>query len=282
MQNTTALLILDQQTPDSFVADMAEAAEKAQSHLSCMMLATAPSLPMSAYGLSPYGGGMNIPDDWAETLQSAQNALKDRETEIEAILARSGVSADIQSILCADMEIKDFVARRARVSDLAHVAPNLRDTPNVMREVVHGVLFQSPIGLIMNSAPAKPKDVIFVAWDSSEAAATAVHAALPYLKAAKEVIVACFDPITTVQNEGADPGTGVAAWLSHHRCNVTVSQFPTGGREVAQCIQDRAREQGADLVVMGGYGHARMIQAVFGGTTRTMMEQTELPILLAH
>jgi nucleotide-binding universal stress UspA family protein len=33
---------------------------------------------------------------------------------------------------------------------------------------------------------------------------------------------------------------------------------------------------------LGAYGHARMIEAVFGGTTRTMIEQTELPILMAH
>ncbi|MFC6582283.1 universal stress protein [Sulfitobacter aestuariivivens] len=74
----------------------------------------------------------------------------------------------------------------------------------------------------------------------------------------------------------------MAKWLSHHGCNVTVSQFPSGGREVGQAIQDRATELGADLVVMGAYGHARMIQTVLGGTTRTMMEQTDLPLMLAH
>jgi nucleotide-binding universal stress UspA family protein len=33
---------------------------------------------------------------------------------------------------------------------------------------------------------------------------------------------------------------------------------------------------------MGGYGHARILEAVFGGTTRSMIEQTDLPVLLAH
>ena len=109
-----------------------------------------------------------------------------------------------------------------------------------------------------------------------------MHVALPYLRAAKQVVVACFDPVSTVESDGADPGTDVAAWLSHHGCKVTVSQFPTGGREVAQCILDRAREQGADLVVMGAYGHSRMIEAILGGTTRTMIEQTDMPVLMAH
>ncbi|MFY0312091.1 universal stress protein, partial [Leisingera sp. D0M16] len=91
-----------------------------------------------------------------------------------------------------------------------------------------------------------------------------------------------FDPDLTDERDGEDPGTDAAAWLSHHGCNVTVSQFPSGGRDVGPAIQDRAREAGADLVVMGAYGHSRLREAVFGGTTRTMIEQTELPVLFAH
>jgi nucleotide-binding universal stress UspA family protein len=281
VKNATTLLVIDPETPDRVIADLAESAYEQQARLSCLMLGAAPALPMYAYGVPPYGG-MNIPDNWTETVQAAQKALTQRETQIEAVLARSGVSADVQSIQCATMDIKHVVARRARVSDIAHIAPNLRDTPDVMREVTYGVLFKSPIGLMLNASPSKPVERIFVAWNSSAAAARAVHVALPYLRAAKDVVIACFDPVTMTEREGPDPGTDVAAWLSHHGCSVTVSQFPTGGLEVAQCIQNRASEQGADLVVAGAYGHARMMEAVFGGTTRTMIEQKDLPVLLAH
>jgi nucleotide-binding universal stress UspA family protein len=281
MKNTTTLLVIDLDTPDTVIADLAEAALQNQTHMSCLMIGPAPALPMYAYGTPPYGS-MNIPDNWGETVRNGQKALTDRETEIEAVLARSGVSADIQSVLCPTMDIKNIVARRARVCDIAHIAPNLRDTPEVIRETAHGVLFRSPIGLILNASPSKQPQRVIIGWNSSEAASNAVHVALPYLRAANEVIVACFDPVVTTEREGADPGTDVAAWLSHHGCSVTVSQFPTGGREVAQCIQDRAKELGADLVVMGAYGHARLLEAVFGGTTRTMIEQTDLPVLLVH
>lgn len=281
MKNMTILLVIDPETPDVMISELAESAFQEQTHLSCLMIGPAPALPMYAYGISPYGS-MNIPDNWGETVEIAQKGMVERVTEIEVLLARSGVSADMQSVMCPTMEIKDIVARRARVCDIAHIAPNLRDTPDVMREVAHGILFKSPIGLMLNASPSHQPDCVFVAWNSSEAAAKAVHVALPYLRAAKEVIIACFDPVSTSDREGADPGTDVATWLSHHGCSVTVSQFPAGGREVAQCIQDRAKEQGADLVVMGAYGHARMIEAIFGGTTRTMIDQTDLPVLLAH
>lgn len=281
MKNTTTLLVINPATPDNAIHDLAESASEQQIHLSVQIIAPAPALPMYAYGVPPYGG-MNIPDDWAETVNSAQKALSDRVNEVETVLARSNTSADIQSALCATTDIRDIVARRARVCDMGHIASNLRDTPDAMREIAHGILFRSPIGLMLNAPPSQTPDSVFIAWNSSEAASKAVHVALPHLRAAKQVVVACFDPDATVEREGADPGTDVAAWLSHHGCAVTVSQFPTGGREVARCIEDRAQEQGADLVVMGAYGHARMIQAVFGGTTRHMMEQTKLPVLMAH
>lgn len=281
MTNTTTLLVIDTDTPDKVIADHAEAALQNEAHLSCLMLGQAPFMPVYAYGTPPYGG-MNIPDDWGLALNEVRGSLASREKQIESLLAKSGVSAEIHSLLCAAIDIKNVVARHARVCDIAHIAPNLRDKPVIFREVAYGVLFKSPIGVIINGKPSKPVDQVFVAWNSSGAAAKAVHVALPYLISAKQVTIACFDPDSALEKDGADPGTDVAAWLSHHGCHVTVLQLPTTGREVAQCILDRAEEQGADLVVLGAYGHARMMQAVFGGTTRTMIEQTDLPILLAH
>lgn len=281
MENTTTLLVIDIDTADTVIADLAESAFQKKTHLSCLMIGPSPVPSMYAFGFAPYSG-MHLPDNWGEVLKSSQKALTDREEEIEVLLARSGVSADVQSVLCPTADIKNMVARHARVCDIAYIAPNLRARSDAMHEVAHGVLFNSPIGLMLNASPSKDADRVLVAWNTGAAASSAVHAALPYLRAAKDVVVACFDPVATAEGEGADPGTDVAAWLSHHGCSVTVSQFPTGGREVGQCILDRAKEQGADLVVMGAYGHARMIETIFGGTTRTMMEQTGLPVLLAH
>ena len=281
MQNSTTLFVVNYDTSDHVIAEAAEAAAQNQSHLSCLLIGSAPALPVYAYGVPPYGA-MNIPDNWKEMIEEDRQTELERVQQIEALLARSGASGDVASVRCATMDINHFVARQARVCDLVLLAPNLRDTPDIMRETAYGVLFKSPTGLMINGSTSLKADLVFVAWDSSEAAATSVHVALPYLKAAKEVIVGCFDPVMTEEKDGGDPGTDVATWLSRHGCKVTVSQYPSGGREIGQCIQERAKEAGVDLVVLGAYGHARMIEAVFGGTTRTMIEQIELPILIAH
>lgn len=281
MENRTTLFILDLDTPDAVISATAEEAAQNKTHLACLLLGPAPALPVYSYGVPPYGG-MNVPDNWSETVDEVRTQLKDRGNNIEKLLARAAVSGDVQPVLCATVDVRKIVARRARVCDMAYIAPNLRDAPNVMREAAYGVLFHSPIGLMVNAAPSLKADTIFVAWDSSEAAARSVHMALPYLKEAKSVTVGCFDPKANADRDGADPGADVATWLSHHGCNVTLSQYPSGGREIGQCIQDRASEIGADLVVMGAYGHSRLIEAVLGGTTRTMAEQTDLPVLFSH
>ena len=281
LKNTTTLVLMNGDTPDGTIAALAEASTKTNTHLGCLLLGTPPELPAYIYGVPPYGT-LNVPDDWGAKLETAHQTQNARIQEIEGILARSNASGDVQSAFCVTSEIKHHVARRARVSDLAFVAPNLRDSPEEFHEAAMGVLFQSPIGLMLNGNIAAPVERVFIAWDSSKASARAVHAAMPYLKEAKEIIIGCFDPVSTPTADGADPGTGLAMWLSHHGCRVTVSQYPSGGKEVGQCIQDRALEVGADLIVMGAYGHARVLQAVFGGTTRTMMNQTDIPVLLAH
>jgi nucleotide-binding universal stress UspA family protein len=278
MKRRTILYVMDINTPDTLISEAAESAAVQDNRLICLILGASPFIPVY---VSPYGAGA-VPDNWAELVAEVQQTQQDRVQEVEALLAKSNVPGDVPSVICATADAKHAVARVARVCDEAYLAANLRDTPDFLREAASGVLFHSPIGLRINGSTADKVARVFVAWDDSEAAASAVHAALPYLMAAKEVVIASIDPLMTAQGDGQDPGTDVAAWLSHHGCNVTVSQYPNGKLSVEKCIQDRAKEFGADLVVMGAYGHARMVQAVLGGTTRSMIEQTDLPVFLAH
>ncbi len=281
MKNSTILAVLNHETDDQFIEAMAETFAPLQIHMACFLMSPGVEFPVAVYGIPPYGN-VQVSNEWKQLVDEALNLQKKRVGEIEQILARRGVSGDVQALLCHSTETRDHIARRARLSDLTVLAPNLRDTPQFVNEAALGVLYGSASGLMMNGLPTSQFDRILVAWDSSKAAASAVRAALPYLTRANEVTIACFDPVASEELGGVDPGTDVSTWLSHHGCNVVLSQYPSGGREIGQCIQDRARELGADLVVMGAYGHSRLLQAVFGGTTRSILEQTEIPVLMAH
>jgi len=281
MKNTTTFLIVSDETPDAVIGTHAEMAANAGTHLRCLLVGPSPIIPTYIYSVPPYGIP-SVPDDWGARLADARKEKEDRADAISAILAQHGASGEVTHTLCPISEISHVVATHARTSDVATIATDLRDSPSIFSEALHGVLMGSPIGLMLNAVPETDFKNIFVAWDGGKAAAHALHAALPYLKAADTVTIACFDPDMTAANEGIDPGTDVAAWLSHHGCAVTLTQYPSGGVEIGKCIQDRATEVGADLIVTGAYGHSRMREAVFGGTTRTLLEQTKQPLLLAH
>lgn len=281
MNNSTTLFILSDDTPDSVIAERAAQAASSNTHLHCLLVGPSPIIPTYIYSVPPYGFP-SIPDDWTEQVAKANAAKQKRAAQVSEILAKNGASAEVTHTVCAIHEISHVVATHAVACDIATIADDLRDSADIFREAVNGILLQSPIGLILNTSPENTFKKVFVAWDTGKAAARALHDALPYLKAANEVIIACFDPIMTGGTESIDPGTDIAAWLSHHGCHVTLSQYPSGGVEIGQCIQDRATEVGADLVVTGAYGHSRMRQAVFGGTTRSLLNQTKLPLFLSH
>lgn len=281
MLHATLLYVATMSTPDTALKEAAEGARTKDIHLAILLFASAPTLPPNAYGALPYGG-IGVPDHWPTRLKEAQSAVKTRRREIDQILAKAGASGDVRPVLTTVGDLATYVARSAKSSDMALLAPDLRDQMDVFKAVVHGVLFQSPIGVLLNAATASEFETIFLAWDDSPAAARAAHVALPLLRNARKIRIGCFDPSTIDDGAAAEPGADVAAWLSHHGCDVTVSHDPSGGREIGAAILERAAEDGADLIVMGAYGHSRMRQAVFGGTTRTLLDEAERPVFLAH
>lgn len=63
MKNTPILLTIDPDTPGRVITNLANSAFEDQTHLNCLLLGAAPTLPVYAYGTPPYAG-RNIPDDW--------------------------------------------------------------------------------------------------------------------------------------------------------------------------------------------------------------------------
>lgn len=281
MKNSTVLLVINHETDDQYIKEVSQAAIRYDMHISFFLMSAGVAVPPMIYGASLYGT-IDVSENWQQLLNEALAAQRIRVEEIEEALAQAGGSADVQSVLCSPADASYHVAQRARVCDLAVIAPNMRESPQFFDDAAYGILYKSPIGLLVNAAPALDVNHALIAWDSSYAASSAVHQALPYLKTCAEVSIVCFDPVASLDKAGAEPGADLAAWLSHHGCKVALSQEPSGGKEIGKCIQTRARELGADLVVLGAYGHSRLVQAVFGGTTRAMLEQTELPVLVAH
>jgi nucleotide-binding universal stress UspA family protein len=133
------------------------------------------------------------------------------------------------------------------------------------------------------SAWSLPSRRAVVAWDGSREAARAAGDAVPLLRLAGEVLVLVVDGRDAAARPGERPGAGIAAHLARHEVRAEVREVASDGAgSVGEAILARARDEGADLVVMGGYGHSRLREMMLGGTTRHVLERTTVPVLLSH
>lgn len=284
MKNSTVLIAIGKDAPLDSLARKFETLRAIPARISVLLIGEIPEFPYYAMGIPPYTG-TDIPPEWREDVARNNAALNAKKKEIETLLSQHNVSGGVTAFSTDPSNIAEIVARHALLCDVVVIGEDLRASKSLLRHVAHGVLFQSPLGLVLNDPDAavlnQPKRV-FVAWTANLHTSRAVHQALPLLRQAEDVTIGCIDPVMNEYQQGEDPGVDVAAWLTHHGCSVTVQQYPSGGRDIGQCILDRSSEVGADLVVMGSYSHSRTREALFGGTTRTMIDQTDQAVFMAH
>lgn len=120
---------------------------------------------------------------------------------------------------------------------------------------------------------------IVVAWKDTREARRAIHDALPFLVRAEEVHV-----VMVGQDAEGEGAVDVVGYLSGHGVSVARHDLPEPEPETdaADEIFRFAGEQGADLVVMGAYGHSRLREWLFGGVTHTVLRRTPLCCLMSH
>jgi nucleotide-binding universal stress UspA family protein len=113
---------------------------------------------------------------------------------------------------------------------------------------------------------------ILVGWNASREARRAVADALPFLVAASSVTLLVVDSEQRAGRHGEEPGADIALYLARHGAHVEVEQVLSQGARVADIILSCAAEHGVDLIVIGAYGHARPVEMMFGGVTRTLLK----------
>jgi nucleotide-binding universal stress UspA family protein len=123
---------------------------------------------------------------------------------------------------------------------------------------------------------------IVVAWNGTREARRAIIDAMPLLKSAKSVTVLVVDAIETPDRYSAEPGADISHYLARHDVAVQLRQVTSNGASVAQVILANAALQGSDLVVIGAYSHARLVDLIFGGVTRELLACAAIPMLLSH
>lgn len=130
---------------------------------------------------------------------------------------------------------------------------------------------------------------VLVSWDASREAARALQLALPFLQRAEQVEIAVFEASSSNQVVADTSAADPRPYLARHgvRANLSVhvvdgKRGPHRRHEVGEALLSAGTDAGADLLVMGAYGHSRMRETILGGVTRTVFEAMTVPVLMAH
>jgi len=173
-----------------------------------------------------------------------------------------------------------WVTEHGRAADLMVIGRPV-DGDGVVPETIEAALLDSgrPI-LIPTAAPmtAIPETIV-IAWKATREAAHAVTAALPFVALAKKIEI-----LTVAEEEdlSSEEGGQLMANLRWRGIEVSASRIMADGRSPADAMLAAAAERQA-LLVMGGYGHSRLRQWVFGGFTRHVLQTpAAVPVLIAH
>lgn len=124
---------------------------------------------------------------------------------------------------------------------------------------------------------------VAVAWNSSRAAARAINDALPLLERSERTTVIAINPEDFIERHGSLPLPKLLEHLQRHGISahcVELSGVPPA--EIADTLQQRARAEGADLIVAGAHGHMWLRDILLGSVTRDLLARSRLPIMMAN
>ena len=247
-----------------------------QAHLTGVAFIYDPIVPISGAGYIP-----------AEVIETQR---EDNETAAEAAVKsftaaadQAGISGEPLTTSASLAGASDQFARMARRFDLAIVGQADPEVSSMEQIIGETTLFESGRPMIMvpyiQKAPFKT-DNVMVCWDGSRTAARAVADAIPIIhnSGRVEIVIVASERGKQDEIEGADVGQH----LARHGLKVDVHRISGGNINVGDALLSHAADSGADLMVMGGYGHSRLREFVLGGVTRSIFESMTVPVLLSH
>lgn len=191
---------------------------------------------------------------------------------------RHGMDVPTASFAAVIGREEDLVAQQARLADLT-VVPHPEAGEDVSSsDALHAVLFDSgrPVLLSPQTAPETVGTRVCLGWNGTAESASAVSAALPWLKRAEAVAILSADGY---QRRGP-AAPDLAAYLALHGVNAEIVMFQARSGVVGAGLLAAARDFGCDLLAMGAYSHSRLRQLILGGVTRHVLETAQLPVMM--
>lgn len=227
--------------------------------------------------VAPYTGQL-IGEVYAQLIEQVEVDLK----SAADAFARDAAGTEAEWRSYEAMPTGSLIAA-ARVADLIVMGAQEPEANAYRFADVAEVMLESGRPVLV--APLDPEllkaEKIVVAWKDTREARRAVQDALPFLAAAKDVLVLA---VTTEEDAAyaKEQVNDVAAALKRRGVPARGLVVTAPDGSVAHELNAEAAAIGADLIVAGGYGHSRAAEWLLGGATRDLLDRPQRYLLLSH
>lgn len=220
-----------------------------------------------------------------ESLTRIQASTAELESALRKRLRPEDIRWSMEQAMAQVSGLSPLISARARFVDLLVLQRPYGPTRSQSEEtILETALFDAkvPVLIVPDEFANLPSfDHICLAWNNSPEALSAIRQALPVLIKAKSVDITIVDPPAN-DTDRSNPGGALSQWLARHGVQSKISVLARSMPKVSDVLMRHAREQSCDLLVMGAYGHSRFREAILGGATRDILEETKMPVFMAH
>lgn len=227
-----------------------------------------------------------VPED---VYQTQRDAFREQAEKIaQRFASTASGSAQPSDWKCDDEFHADYLNaayKGARSSDLIVVSHETPEALDLDWDLASSLAMECGRPVLTIPEAARTDDVgtrVAIAWNGSREATRAVFDALPFLKTANDVLIIAVDEPSSSLRQSFSSADDIATTLSRHGVHAEIRSLQSNGFDPARVILEQATAQGSDLLVMGCYGHSRLNEFVFGGTTRETLKSATLPLLLSN
>jgi nucleotide-binding universal stress UspA family protein len=229
-----------------------------------------------------------LPADKLDELERSIDAAVNRTTTVmkaslEALQEEFQIETEWRCVTAEN--VAHIVCQHARYADLAIVGHNPQNTadPPVEYSIGETILFTVGRPVIIIPSDTKRATLgqrIAVGWNSSRPAARALADALALIEKAENTTILTVNP-GELEQRAALPVQNLVDNLRRHGSNVEAVQLELHHALIGDALQNQAQASGADLLVVGAYGHPRLWEKLLGGVTRDVLLRTTMPILMS-
>lgn len=279
---TLLVPFFDDDAAESALSHAVMIAKRFNSHIEGIFIAPRPQV---------IDGGIGMPvmvshaiEIGRESTQLAERAKSRFESVLSSHdIKMSPMTADLNTISASwrdfDNARHPLLGDAGRVFDMIVIGREFGQPWTDWSTICESALFESgrPI-LVTPQETGNLGEHAAIAWNGSTETARTIALSMPLLINTKKVTVMTLDGWSVPGHDGEQ----LVNSLVRNGINATLTDIDLDGRTPGQAIVHKAIDCGADVLVKGAYTQSRLRQLVFGGATRHILLEANLPVIMAH